>query len=349
MSAHCLSDKLKPGMVLDQDVFDHQNILMLARGTVVTAEDIKVIKRLGLEQVKLKSGEAFEQEVPEKKFNKEDFKKFSQSYSKSTDEVAELIKFISKGNQLDIEQAHSIPQNLLKEVGSPYNLFSYLQQMDNVDDLTFGHSINVALVCNVIASWLGLDAATTRDVTMAGLLHDAGKSKIPNSILQKPGHLTDGEWQEIRKHPVYGYRILERAGAPGIARIGALMHHEREDGAGYPNGMDGGEIPLVAKVVAVADVYDAMTTNRPYRKKINPFQVIEQFQQGFYGILDVKILVTFLSRIAECYIGEMVQLSDGRTGQVVFINPNNPARPLIQTNSGFIDLTRTREVVINDI
>lgn len=226
---------------------------------------------------------------------------------------------------------------------------AYLNIAKQLDDQTFVHSLNVSLICGLICRWLKIQNKETKDIVVAGLLHDIGKTRISRTILQKPGPLTDEEREEINRHTIYGYRILETANSPPSLRVGALFHHEREDGLGYPSGLNSSSIPLSAKIISIADVYDAMTSNRPYRGKICPFKVIAQFQHNFYGALDTGILLTFLNRIAECYVGEVVQLSDGRTGQIVLINPSTPSRPQVWTSDGIVNLKNEPDLEIDTL
>ncbi|GBF33065.1 HD-GYP domain [Desulfocucumis palustris] len=350
MGLQRIADELQSGMILDQDIYTKDKVLLLAKGSVIYEEQIRIIKRLGYSSVSIRQKEpdagefSYWHHIDENKFNE-----FEHSYSESKKELNDIMKSISSGGQVDLEQVYSIPEMLLQQVGTPYNLFAFLNNVRQLDDYTYSHSVNVSVLCGVLCKWLKLDEATCKEIITAGLLHDLGKCHIPPEILNKPEKLTAEEWEEVKKHPVYGYRLLETAKAPHNIKIGALMHHEREDGSGYPTGLKGDQIPLIAKIIAIADVYDAMTSRRPHREKICPFQVIDQFQHDFFNLLDTKLLMTFLNRVADCYVGEVVRLSDGRTGQVVVINPAYPARPMIRNRDGIINLVNEHGVEIVDI
>ncbi len=350
MGLERIANELQPGMILDQDIYTRDKVLLLAKGSVINEENIRTIKRLGYKHISVKPKEqaavdfSFWHHIDES-----EFRQFESAYSGSRDELNTIMKNIGSGQLVDVEQAYRIPGALLDEAGSPYNLFAYLNNVSQVDDYTYGHCVNVSVLCSVICKWLAMDEATSKDIVTAGLLHDLGKCNISPEILNKPGKLTPEEWEEIKKHTIYGYRMLEMAKAPYNIRVGALMHHEREDGSGYPTGLRGEQIPLIAKIIAIADVYDAMTSNRPHREKICPFKVLDQFQHDFFNLLDTKMLMTFLNRVADCYVGEMVRLSDGRTGQVVVINPAYPARPMVRDRSGVINLVNEKGIEIVDI
>jgi HD-GYP domain-containing protein (c-di-GMP phosphodiesterase class II) len=350
MSLERIADELQPGMILDQDIYNKNKVLLLARGSVINEENIRTIKRLGYARVSIRQKEqedvnfSYWDHIDETKFNQ-----FEETYYVSKNELKAIMKDIGSGKQLDLEQVYKIPGAIMEEAGSPYNLLTFLNNVSHIDGYTYGHCINVSVLCNVFCNWLKLDANTRKNIVAAGLLHDLGKCNIKTEVLDKPGKLTPEEWEEMKMHTVYGYRLLEMAKAPHDVRLGALMHHEREDGSGYPTGLKGDQIPLIARIIAITDVYDAMTSKRPHRERVCPFQVIDQFQHNFFNLLDTKLLMLFLNRVADCYVGALVRLSDGRTGQVVVINTAYPARPMIRNMGGIINLVNEKGVEIVDI
>jgi len=344
-----LTDELQPGMVINQDIYNRNKVLLLAKGATLSDENIKTIQRLGYSVVSVQKDPGNEKAEFWTRFDEEKYVEFKKTYSDSQEEVTGILKKLNEGEKVDLNEVYQVPQTILKEARSPYNLFIYLSQTEQLDDHTYSHSINVSLICSAICQWMNIDPDTTKDIIVAGLLHDIGKSKIAPEILNKPEQLTPAEWEEMKKHTIYGYRILEEAQAPYNVRIGALFHHERMDGKGYPTGLPGKEIPLTAKIVAVADVYDAMTSKRTYRARVCPFKVIDRLQGDFYTVLDTKILLTFLSRIAECYVGDIVRLSDGRTGQVVLINRLQPSRPMVRTSEGIVNLFEETDIDIEGV
>ena len=152
--------------------------------------------------------------------------------------------------------------------------------IDAKDKYTNGHSSRVALYSTMIAKKLGLSAKEQEDIYYMGLLHDIGKIGIPNSIINKPTQLTEEEYEIVKKHPVYGYEILSEIKSMPALSIGARWHHERFDGKGYPDGLAGDRIPLNARIIAVADSYDTMTSNRSYRKYLPQYEVREEIEKN---------------------------------------------------------------------
>ncbi len=331
-----MTDELHPGMTLDQDIYNRNKVLLLARGAVLTEESIKTIKRLGYTKVAIRKpagAPAYWNRLDGQKLSE-----YSKTYEKSSEEIVQLIKHIGEGRRVNVEQAYLVTGPVLQKTKSPYNLFPFLSQVEELDDRTHGHSINVSLICGALCQWLDVEAEASREIVVAGLLHDIGKSRISPDILYKP-QPTYKELEDLKNHTAYGYRMLEEADAPGAVKIGALLHHEREDGSGYPRGLTGDRIPLAAKIIAVADVYDNMTYSRSRGRKACPFKIFEALQNEYLGILDTGILITFLARTAECYLGEMVRLSDGRTGQIVLANRSHPSRPMVRSENEIIDLS----------
>ena len=173
----------------------------------------------------------------------------------------------------------------------------------------------------IIGKWLRLDEYHIRNLTQAGLLHDIGKSKISPELLNKPGKLTEDEFNEMQRHSESGYNIVrESEDVPPEVAKAILTHHEKEDGSGYPMGLTGNQLNLYSKIITVADIFDAMTANRSYKSKDTPFKVFELMQHGSFGVLDPIVLNVFLDNITTYYIGAKVLLNTGENGVVIFMN-----------------------------
>lgn len=212
-------------------------------------------------------------------------------------------------------------------------MFDMLHNMRQIDDSTYAHSVNVALICRLIGKWKNFSEKDMDTLTLCGLLHDIGKSKIPNEIIGKPGKLTDSEYEEIKKHPVIGYNLVKNLDIDQRIKNAVLLHHERFDGKGYPLGLTSNEIDDFTSIVSIADVYDAMTANRCYRDGLCPFEVIAIFEKEGLTQFNPKYILTFLDHIANTYINNEVLLSDGSSGKIVLIN-KKLTRPTIQLDNG---------------
>ena len=250
-----------------------------------------------------------------------------------------------KNTEVNLERMLKDVNKIIESNKTGNNMLDVLNCMRGYDDLTYVHSMNVALICNMIAGWLNYSESDTDLLTAAGLLHDIGKVKIPKEIICKPGKLTDSEYEIIKNHTVFGYEILKDCQIDRRIKNAALMHHERYDGRGYPNGLSGNQIDEIARIVAVADVYDAMTADRVYREGIYPFDVIGYFQNEI-AVYDPKYLLLFLEKTAETYVSNKVLLTDGKEAKILMINKAALGRPVVMTGEEIIDLSKKKELKI---
>ena len=216
-----------------------------------------------------------------------EFQRFKTDYTKKVSFMKENINnFIVNDEDLNVDQLLDETLTLFGENSTTISMFDMLHNMRQIDDSTYAHSVNVALICRLIGKWKNFSEKDMDTLTLCGLLHDIGKSKIPNEIIGKPGKLTDSEYEEIKKHPVIGYNLVKNLDIDQRIKNAVLLHHERFDGKGYPLGLTGNEIDDFTSIVSIADVYDAMTANRCYRDArycINHYRwiIISQVSQYF--------------------------------------------------------------------
>lgn len=280
------------------------------------------------------------------------FKSFKKGFAKNVSELkGQLNDIVERNVPINVDNMLAPTMKLLSEEGNTtFGVFDMLHNMRQFDDLTFTHSMNVALISNVFARWLGLSEEEARLATACGMLHDIGKLKIDDSIIKKPGKLTDSEYARIKAHPVEGYKILQHQNINEHIKNAALMHHEKCDGTGYPLKLTGEKIDNYAKLISIVDVYDAMTSARVYRGALCPFKVIELFEQEGLHKYDIVYIMTFLENVINTYIDNRVMLSDGRIGVIKFIDKNNLSKPMIQLpDQSFVELAKYRDLKIEKI
>ena len=278
------------------------------------------------------------------------FLEFKERFDNEVPKFQALIDSVSKeGKELNVDTMLNCVDVILENDDGYLNVFDMLHNMRQYDDMTYVHSINVALICNVFARWLKMSDEETRLATICGLLHDIGKISIPDIIIKKPAKLTQDEFAIVKKHALEGYNILRRFDISEHIMNAALMHHERCDGSGYPFGIRNSKIDTYAKLVAIADVYDAMTSARVYRGPMCPFKVIEIFENEGLQKYDTRFIMTFLENIVNTYMLHRVKLNNGTLGDVVFINRSSLARPTIKSKDDFIDLSLHPELYIEAI
>lgn len=250
--------------------------------------------------------------------------------------------YLSDGGTVNKEELLSKTISLVSPKQTTLDVFDMLHNMRQVNDSTYAHSLNVAIISRIIGKWLHFSNEELDTLTLAGLLHDIGKTKIPDEVLNKDGKLTDEEFQMIRNHPKYGYDILKSQPLNSHIKKAALMHHERCDGSGYPMGLTMEEIDDYALIIAIADVYDAMTAARSYRAPLCPFEVIAEFEKDGLQKYKPKYILTFLENIANAYQNNRVMLSDGTSARTVLLNHRRLSKPLVQLDDGAcIDLEKS--------
>ena len=250
--------------------------------------------------------------------------------------------YLSDGGTVNKEELLSKTISLVNPKQTTLDVFDMLHNMRQVNDSTYAHSLNVAIISRIIGKWLHFSNEELDTLTLAGLLHDIGKTKIPDEVLNKDGKLTDEEFQMIRNHPKYGYDILKSQPLNSHIKKAALMHHERCDGSGYPMGLTMEEIDDYALIIAIADVYDAMTAARSYRAPLCPFEVIAEFEKDGLQKYKPKYILTFLENIANAYQNNRVMLSDGTSARIVLLNHRRLSKPLVQLADGAcIDLEKS--------
>lgn len=345
------TSKLIPGMVIAKDVYTLNDQLILPKGTTLTDNTITRLAYYTIPFVCIK--EKYETTAAENpKTSKEtsrsayiknspEFQKFSVEFKEDVSNFKNIINdVVEKNAPLDVDLLLQDTLSLLDTARGNIHVFDMLHNLRQYDDLTYTHGINVALICNVLASWLNLKQDEIELATQCGLLHDIGKLKIPEQIIKKPDRLTEQEYNIIKKHPVEGYKILKNCNVNLHIMNAALMHHEKCDGKGYPLGLPAEKIDMYAKIVAIADVYDAMTAARVYRGPLCPFKVIEIFEHEGFQKYDTKFIMTFLENVVSTYLSNRVRLTDGREGIVFFINKQALSRPLLKTETGYIDLMK---------
>ena len=281
----------------------------------------------------------------------DEFRDFQLKYFQAITDLKQVFAAVTNRSQeFDATKLLNSVGELFRSRNTIIELFDMLYNMRIVEDAIYAHSINVGLISRMIGRWLRLDSHDLDVLTLAGLLHDIGKTLIPPEIINKPDKLTDEEFALIRQHPKLGYDILKNQNVNPHVKKAALMHHERCDGSGYPTGVEEVFIDEYALIVGIADVYDAMTAARSYRAPLCPFQVIRRFEDEGYQQYKTKYLLTFLKQIAATYQSNRVILNDGRGCNIVLLNQDALSRPMVQLDDGsIIDLNTQRDLYIKSV
>jgi putative nucleotidyltransferase with HDIG domain len=338
---------LKPGMTLYEDLYNSAGAIILIKDAILEQWQIDKIHLNNIDKVRIKLTEndglyiKKDEDDIKSVYNSDNIRSFRAKYETKVDEVTHIIKEIGRGAAVDVHAVSQISRHIIREFSTISDVINYLHLVRPLDDYTYSHSLNVSLMSIIIAKWLNLSESEIDEIATAGLLHDIGKTRISENLLLKPGKLTAEEFEEIKKHTVLGYMMMDNiTDATLNMKYSVLMHHEKIDGSGYPIGATDEEIPLFPKIIAIADIYDAMTSNRSYRNRMCPFEVIKNFEMQTFGKLDTKVLTVFLKNIANSYMSDFVELNSGEICEIVFINPNRIWQPIVRFGDDFIDLSK---------
>lgn len=364
-----LTANLQPGMVSSEAAYTFTNHLVIQSNTTLTPDIIDKLKYYAIKAIKVYEPEeeepaAFEEESApdsvstnfglnfdgptyfERVQQSEEFINFRDVFTTSVDNFKqELNDIITKNSAEIVDHMLQEVNDLLSKTRNSLHLLDMMQCLRGYDDMTYMHSMNVALICHIIGTWVGLPTDELNVLVTCGLLHDIGKLKIPAEIISKPGKLTDEEFELVRSHPRIGYDILRSKDLDNRIKLAALQHHERFNGSGYPRHLNGPEISNFSSIVAIADVYDAMTSNRSYRKGICPFTVIATFEKE-KELYEPSLLYLFMKRTIEAYINTEVLLTNNERGKIVLLNQNLLSRPVVITDKKTYDLSRDFSVDI---
>lgn len=333
-----LIEDLKAGMILAEAVISDTGKILLESGLYLTENNIKKLIKWRTSYVSVKQP----CKIDPLREN------FLATYEKTLILVAEAFEETRAFGEVPIKKCEELIDNYIDLMTHVTGVISMLHCTKSHNEYTFGHSLNVAIIAGVLGKWLGFKGEELRDIILSGLLHDIGKMYTPINILDKPSKLTDEEMETIKTHPQHGYQLLSDCGEITLdAKFGILQHHERLDGSGYPQGLKGEDIHSYANIVAIADVYDAMSSKRVYRSQVPPFVVIEIIFEQMYDKLNPEMCLIFLTNIRKSMMGSLVLLSDGRQGKIIVLHDLLQIRPVIQlVNGDLIDLERNRQLEV---
>ncbi len=305
---------LRVGQILANNLVLDKNRLLLRKGVALTASQILKIRQLGFQGV----------------YIDDDISADIQIAHVISDELKQKAKREVRAMFVDAESSfgrrslsntdrlRDVISNIVEEIMHNRNAMVNVVDIRTYDDYTFSHSINVAVLSCVLGTVLGFSPRALNDLTMGALMHDIGKVFIDKKIINKPGKLTPEELEQAHRHSLLGYNYLcANKGLPEEAKLVALTHHEQYSGCGYPSGLSGNQIHINSRIVCIVDVYDALVSDRPYRRAMLPSDAMEYIMCGYNTMFDPDIVAAFTRRIAPYPIGTCVKLSTGDIGIVV--------------------------------
>lgn len=334
---------LEPDMVLGRSLYGTNNERMLRKGQPIRPEYIKRIKALGFQGLYIKDGISDDIEVED--VVSEELR------MDAIRRLKDLFVFDEKKDYRHFEstltEINNTVGNMVDEMDGNRDAMINMMDLKIFDEYTFYHSVNVGIIAVAIGCGLGMGKQDLTQLGVAGMLHDIGKQRVPKHLLDKPTDLTDEEFRELKKHPAYGYRIMRDCNniSPQVY-LSILQHHERYNGEGYPHGKRGNDISLFARIIAVADVYDAIISKRPYRDAVLPSDAVEYIMGGSGTLFDPEIVRVFLRKVSAYPLSMCVMLSKGMPAIVVQNFEDANTRPLVKLLRG--DLNNPTYINLRD-
>lgn len=321
------SSNLKAGMVLAKNLYGSRSELLLAAGTELTDSLISKLILAGCEGVYIGNVDEDEHEIKGI---------ISTRLKENTvNAVRSFFKGIERGDAIVTSYSFSTMAHLLDdiidEISTDKNAMINMVDLKVFDDYTYYHCVSVAALSIMVGVAAGMNRSGLYKLGMGALLHDLGKIFIPKEILNKEGPLDHDEYELMKKHSQYGSDYLKKQNTlPLESIIAVLTHHERYDGTGYPLGLPHTKQTLEGKIIAICDNYDAMTSDRPYRKAFSPSEAMEHIMGNTGTMFDPKVLEIFLKKIVLYPVGSIVRLSNGKRGMVIENYPHSFMRPKVK-------------------
>ena len=323
------AEHLEKGMVLVYTLYDNNEKVLLKANRNLTQNYINRIQQMDIMGLYV--------------FEDDEITEHTPIVSEQT-----RLKAIKSLKRLNIDDCIYVANNIVEEIRESESMIVETINLSTYDNYTYTHSVNVDILAVVLGVACGLRDDELRKLSQAALLHDIGKTCVPIEILNKPAPLTEEEWEEMKKHPLYGYNMLkDNYDVSSVTRNAILSHHENVDGSGYPRHLTAENIHLFAKIIHIADVYDALITKRIYKDAMNPADALEYLMGNAEHLFDKELVAIFMDYIAPYPLGVQVELSTGQTALVVKNNRAMLSRPIVRLDGGaLIDLMERLDITI---
>lgn len=341
-------EDLHPGMTLARTIVNDNMIVVLSENTVLTKPHITRLGFLNIPAVYVKDDfELTTTPVVGEPLTRSHA--FVAEYKEVVSEAQDIFSSVAKDNEVPVERTTAMVQRDLAPMSKQSGAIDYLYELNHLASDVYNHSLRVSILAGVIAKWMRIPQKKTHDIIMAGFMHDIGKTKFTERLLEKNIQTLKGEDLEAyRNHARDGFNILSanKDVSEGV-RLAALQHHERMDGSGFPSGLTGKDIHEYARIIAVADIYDNITTEREGYVKQTPFSAIAQISEDMFSKLDPAVCMPFLNNIKHVFLGSTVTLSNGLQGILVGYPEDFAAHPLIRiTQDQVVDLNEHKNIKI---
>lgn len=342
---------LKPGMFVVSVTRQAGHVRVKSQGWVRTAGAIGSLQKAGVLEVEIDPDKTLQtktkaQSEPQNETHQDNVT-VHDPWHRSTSVEAELdhasalyeeakglqekaFADVKAGKAIAVEEFKQTASGFIDSIFRNQDALACIARIREKDSYLLEHSLNVSILMSIFAKHLGLERDIIEQLATGALLHDIGKIKVPNEILNKPGKLTDDEYQQMMAHAKYSYEIVGESGLGQIATEIAGFHHERLDGSGYPFGKQGDDLSQYVRMAAIVDVYDALTAERVYKVGLTPIRAFRILKEGTPGHYDADLLAHFINCIGVYPVGTLVKLKSERIGIVASSNPHEPLKPVVK-------------------
>ncbi|MEN6414881.1 MAG: HD-GYP domain-containing protein [Veillonellales bacterium] len=346
---------IRPGMFTAEPVLDNNKQIILQQDIELTSHMINLLQKWKINSVCVRPAQTetdFKSSGNPRSPNQSAYPfDFSERYHRAATLAGNVFEYMRSNEQLPYDTFHQLAHHGLYELTCEKAVLANLYRLKPSTDYTYLHAVDVGIIAGLIGRWCGFEERTVQSLILAGVMHDIGKSQIPRSILDKPSKPSDEQMDILKLHPVYGYYMVKSiSDISSEIEYAILQHHERMNGGGYPAGIHAHRIHPFAKIISIADVYDALTSNRVYKKSITPFAALDILVDQIFTHFDHKYCKLFIQSALKPLIGSTVLLSDQSQAKVLYFSYFMSAKPVVQKEDGSIlDLNQPHSASIVEV
>lgn len=337
-------EDVRSGMILARDVINDLGIIFMSSGTKLNSGTIGGLKKLDIDFIYIQ-----EENIQSQAFDSGEIS-VEIAYARLLKVYKSVYTNVRLGKSLNVDQLSVEVLPLFRKIVEDNNILQFMRQIMVDEAYVYKHSVNVGIFSMIIGKWMTYSTTIQDDLAIVGFLHDIGKTQISADIINKPSELSIDEFTEVKKHATFGFDVLKMSsGISDKILEGVKYHHERIDGSGYPEGKKSDTIPMYSKIVAVADVFDAITENKTYRARISVYAASRVLKTESFNKLEPKVTEVFLKNMSRFFVGNKVKLNTGEIGEVILLNKSDVTRPLIKVGEDYCDLSTNYKLEIVDV
>jgi HD-GYP domain-containing protein (c-di-GMP phosphodiesterase class II) len=317
---------LREGMILAKSLYGTGGVLLLQRGEKLKTEFISHLVNHGFQGVYIR--DKLSKEIQIVNIVSDELRNSAEKVVRAIFEEVQTSGCMKELTDAAESTVHKITEEIIRNKDLMVNMID----LKSYDNYTYRHSVNVGILSIILGASIGMTLTQLYRLGLSAMLHDIGKVFIDREIITKPEQLSDEEFEEIKRHPLLGYNYLQSRPYtfPSISLTGILDHHERIDGSGYPRGLSDKEISMFGRIISITDVYDAMTSDRPYRRSLPPAEVMEYLMGASGTLFDPDYVLLFTRKVAAYPLGTCVMLSNGLKAIVTQNYPDCCLRPRVK-------------------